>query len=59
MPSRCMPKQLLFGQIEGAKRARFGLDKKCADVVQEDVEPSGLAMAGTSGVKIGLCGGGS
>ncbi|XP_061438042.1 uncharacterized protein LOC133363049 [Lethenteron reissneri] len=37
MPSYRMPK------IEGAKRARRGLEKRWSDVVQEDVELSGLA----------------
>ncbi|XP_061435079.1 LOW QUALITY PROTEIN: fructose-2,6-bisphosphatase TIGAR-like [Lethenteron reissneri] len=43
MPSHRMPKQLLFGRIEGARRARHGLEKRWSDVVQEDVELSGLA----------------
>ncbi|XP_061434748.1 uncharacterized protein LOC133360163 isoform X1 [Lethenteron reissneri] len=43
MPSHRMPKQLLFGRIEGAKRAQHGLEGRWSDVVQEDVELSGLA----------------
>ncbi|XP_078732581.1 mitochondrial tRNA-specific 2-thiouridylase 1 isoform X1 [Lampetra fluviatilis] len=43
MPSHRMPKQLLFSRIEGAKRARHGLEKRWSDVVQENVELSGLA----------------
>ncbi|XP_078738887.1 uncharacterized protein LOC144952371 [Lampetra fluviatilis] len=38
-----LEEELLFGRIEGAKRARHGLEKRWSDVVQEDVELSGLA----------------
>ncbi|XP_051996950.1 cell death activator CIDE-3 isoform X1 [Xyrauchen texanus] len=43
MPGNRMPKQLLFGRIEGAKRVQHGLEKRWSDVVQEDLELSGLA----------------